>query len=418
MSQGFNRRKFIASMGVILPSFCLSKALISKEILASKEILTAFDSNKLVAHEGILVPKREFGNTGVKISKLCLGGSSLVGKEAQDLLDQALSYNVDCWEITSFNGKTYGDYLKRNAGVRERVFLTGKVYSTDPTVMQNQLDKLLSDNNISCVDFLAIHQIDNPYLLTDAVRKWAEKVKSEKKVRFFGFCTHKNTINCINSGADLGWVDGIQTVYNYRMQRIKGMEDALKKCYDKGIGIIAVKSMGLSVLKSEELQKLPLSEEKLNSQLARYDATFEQAKLKSIWQNPALTSICSLMPSAAILESNATAAMDDGILNNEIKKILEDYAACTDRFYCRRCGSCDGANADSIPIFNIMEILMYMRGYGNDMKLMARKLFEKIPIEIRKKMNSSDYSAAEKNCPQKMPVAQLMKEAYSELSVD
>jgi hypothetical protein len=32
------------------------------------------------------------------------------------------------------------------------------------------------------------------------------------------------------------------------------MEDALQKCHEKGIGIFAIKSMGLTVLKKAELQ--------------------------------------------------------------------------------------------------------------------------------------------------------------------
>jgi uncharacterized protein len=48
------------------------------------------------------------------------------------------------------------------------------------------------------------------------------------------------------------------------------------------------------------------------------------------------------------------------------------------------------------------------------MKDMAAKKFEQIPVEIQGKINSSDYSDAEKICPQKMPIAQLMKEACTE----
>ena len=49
-----------------------------------------------------IVPKRAFGNTGVEISKLCLGGGSFTGTDCQALLDEALKYGVNCWEIVSF----------------------------------------------------------------------------------------------------------------------------------------------------------------------------------------------------------------------------------------------------------------------------------------------------------------------------
>lgn len=360
------------------------------------------------------IPKRAFGNSGVKISKLCFGGGSFAGTDSQALLDEALKYGVDCWEIVSFTGKAYNEYFKKHPGIREKIFLSGKVYSTNPTVMQEHLEKALNENETSVIDFLAIHAVDNIEVLTDDVRKWVEKIKKQKKIRFFGFCTHKNMDKCLSGGAELGWIDGIQTVYNYGLQSVKSMEDALQKCHEKGIGIFIVKSMGLSVQHKTELQKLPLNKEKLNSLLAGHDMSFEQAKLKAIWQNSNLTSICSLMPNSAILQSNVSAAMDERPLNAEIKKLLADYADSTGKFYCRRCGVCETANADKIPIFDIVEMLMYSRGYGGRDRV--AKMFAQIPIEIRSKINSSDYSIAEKKCPQKMPIAQLMKEAYMELN--
>lgn len=360
----------------------------------------------------LYVPKRVFGHTGVKISELCLGGGSFGSTDSQVLLDEALRIGVDCWEIVSFTGKVYSEYFEKNPGIREKVFLSGKVYSTDPIVMDEQLNKVLIENGISFIDFLAIHPIDDIQVLNKEVRKWVEKVKKEKKIQFFGFCTHKNMDTCLSSASELGWIDGIQTFYNYRMQSVKSMEDALQKCQEKGIGIFAVKSMGFCVQKINGLQNFPLME-KLNSLLAINNVSFEQVKLKKIWQNPILTSVCSLMPDFAILQSNASAAMDEHPLNPEIVKLLEDYANITGKYFCRRCNACETTNVDKIPIFDIMEMLMYSRGYG--VRDLVAKRFAQIPSEIRSKIVNSNYSSAEKVCPQTMPIAQLMKEAYFEL---
>lgn len=61
-----------------------------------------------------------------------------------------------------------------------------------------------------------------------------------------------------------------------------------------------------------------------------------------------------------------------------------------------------------------MEMLMYSRGYGEDIKSIAAKMFEQIPVEIQEMIPDSDYSQAEKMCPQRMPIAELMQEAYLE----
>jgi uncharacterized protein len=359
----------------------------------------------------VIVPKRTFGNTGVKISKLCLGGGSFGGRDNQALLDEALTFGIDCWEIVSFTGEIYGDYFDKHPEIREKVFLTGKVYSTDTNAMQVQLDKVLNENNTSFVDFLALHAVDNIQVLNNDVRNWVEKVKKEKKIRFFGFCTHKNMESCLSDASKLGWIDGIQTVYNYRMQGINSMQDALQQCYEKGIGIFAIKSMGLSVQKKAEPQALSLKE-KIASSLKNSNVSFEQLKLRTIWQNPCLTSICSLMPNPAILHSNVSAAIDEDPLTPETVKLLEDYASRTGKYFCRRCGACETESADNIPIFDILELLMYSRRYGKfDW---AAQRFSQISSEIQSKISISDYSNAEELCPQKMPIAQLMKDAYFE----
>ena len=119
------------------------------------------------------------------------------------------------------------------------------------------------------------------------------------------------------------------------------------------------------------------------------------------------------MPNSAILQSNVLAAIDENPLKSEIIKSLVDYANTTEKYFCRRCGVCETTNTDRIPIFNIMEMLMYSRGYG--ITDLVAQMFARLPSEIQSKIASSDYSSAEKICPQKMPIAKLMKEAYLEL---
>lgn len=371
------------------------------------------DLNLPIRGTEAVVPKRPFGGTGVRVSKLCLGGSSVVGADSRALLDEALRYGIDCWEFNPFIGRALGDYFKTHPGIRDRVFLSGKTKSTTHAVMQEDLERTLAENETTVIDFFAVHGVDDVDVLTDEVRRWAEKAKTEGKIRFFGFCTHKRVDRCLDRAAELGWIDGIQAFYNYRMQAVGRMEDALRKCHEKGIGIFTVKSMGLCIQNEAEFQGLPLPKDKLLARLAGRGLSFEQAKLKAIWQNPHVTSICSLMPRASIIAANASAAMDESPLDGEITRWLADYADGTGRYFCRRCGVCDTATPDRIPISLVMESLMYARGYGS--RELAAKIFAQIPAELRNKMSDSDYWKAERECPQRMPIAQLMREAYREL---
>ena len=359
--------------------------------------------------ENNIVPKRLFGNTGKKVSKLCLGGGSFSTADSQALIDKALKYGVDLWEIVSFTGKTYGEYFRKHPGIREKVFLSGKVYSTDPDMMQKQLEKVLDENETSFIDFLAVHAVDDINVLTRDVKKWVDKVKRKKKIKYFGFCTHRNMDQCLSDGADLGWIDGIQTAYNYRLQKIDRMEDALHKCYEKGIGIFAIKSMGLTVQPKAGREKFPI-EDKLDDLLSVRNISFEHLKLKTIWENPHVTSVCSLMPNQNVLQANVSAAIDESLLDAEINDVLSEYADRTGKYFCRRCGLCETKKPDKVPIFEIIEMLMYSRRYG--MHGPVRKKFQQISPEIQDGINSGDYLRVEKSCPQKMPIGQLMKEAF------
>ena len=56
-----------------------------------------------------------------------------------------------------------------------------------------------------------------------------------------------------------------------------------------------------------------------------------------------------------------------------------------------------------------MRALMYHRSYG-DVEL-AQTTFRKMPESARRGLAEFDYAAAERACPNHLPIAQLMREA-------
>jgi hypothetical protein len=57
---------------------------------------------------------------------------------------------------------------------------------------------------------------------------------------------------------------------------------------------------------------------------------------------------------------------------------------------------------------------MYARSYGDHFRAQAE--FRDIPDSVRAQLTTLDYSAAERQCPQNMPIARLMAEAVEELA--
>ena len=67
-----------------------------------------------------------------------------------------------------------------------------------------------------------------------------------------------------------------------------------------------------------------------------------------------------------------------------------------------------------VPIGDVMRCLMYCRSYGDRHRAISS--FRDIPQNVRSKIADLDYSLAEKRCPQKMAIGNLMRNALKELA--
>jgi aryl-alcohol dehydrogenase-like predicted oxidoreductase len=192
------------------------------------------------------VPTRPFGKTGVNVSILSLGGEL----SASDLLvfRQAFKMGVTYWDTAdSYGGgkneKAIGKYFTKFPKDRKKVFLVTKAGTSDPKKLTEKLNASLERMNTTYIDLYFIHYVSNVKKeLTDAVKVWAEKAKSEGRIRFFGFSAHKNMENSMLAAAKLGWIDGIMMSYNYRLMVKDQMKRAVDACVKAGIGLTAMKT--------------------------------------------------------------------------------------------------------------------------------------------------------------------------------
>jgi predicted aldo/keto reductase-like oxidoreductase len=149
---------------------------------------------------------------------------------------------------------------------------------------------------------------------------------------------------------------------------------------------------------------------KLAGHFVKRGFTEHQAKLKALWENPQIATLCSQMPSVTLLTANVAAALDKTKLTAADHTALREYAAATCARYCAGCTQrCEDALDERVPIGDVMRSLMYQRSYGD--RALAQETFAKLPAVMRRKMASVDYAAAERACPNRLPIAQLMREA-------
>jgi predicted aldo/keto reductase-like oxidoreductase len=154
---------------------------------------------------------------------------------------------------------------------------------------------------------------------------------------------------------------------------------------------------------------------KLTEKFIAKGYTPEQAKLKIVWENPDIASICSAMPNLTYLQANVAAALNKTKLSFEDHRILNQYAGETAGGYCAGCARlCESAIAENIPVSDVMRYLMYYHNYGN--RPQAIQKFNAIPAIDRRRLATMDYSKAENICPQNIPIARFMQHAVETLA--
>jgi hypothetical protein len=361
------------------------------------------------------VPKRKLGKTGVEVSSLCLGGMFDTINN-QLLLKQALKWGVTYWDTAESYGNTLseegmGRFFARNPEARKEIFLVTKL-QTKGGDLSGRLDKCLKRLQTDHVDLFFIHSLTGIDELTPAIKDWAAAMKKAGKFKFFGFSTHTNMEDCLLGAAKLDWVDAVMFTYNFQVMNTPKMKEALDACVKAGVGLVSMKSQAGRPGKHEVGGEAKLE---MVNRFLKKGFTDKQAKLRIVWENPQIASICSQMPNLTILSANAAAAMDQTKLAREEFDSLRRYALETQADYCAGCGKiCQEAVGGAVPVNEVMRCLMYHRYYGEPE--LARLTFAGLPEEVRQQLTEVDYSRAEQACPHGLAIAALMRQAAEMLA--
>ena len=356
------------------------------------------------------VPRRTLGKTGVDVSVLCLGGMFDTINN-QLLLKQAMKWGVTYWDTAESYGdglseEGYGRFFARNPEARKDIFLVTKLEPKGGNLTE-RLDKSLKRLQTDHVDLFFIHSITNIGDMKPAFKDWAAEMKKAGKFKFFGFSTHTNMDDCLLGAAKLDWIDAVMITYNFRTMQSPKMQEALNACAKAGVGLVAMKTQGGGPGDNKAATK---GELKVVEGFEARGFSDKQAKLKVVWENPQIASLCSQMPSLSILSANVAAARDQVKLAKEEFEALRQYALETKADYCAGCGNiCQAAVGGAVPVNEVMRCLMYHRDYGEPE--LARQTFAGLPEGVRQRLTEVDYSQAEQACPQGLAIAALMRQA-------
>lgn len=399
--KGCSRRDFLKTAGAVGVGALASQPLFPQD--AAAEI----DPN-------MTVPKRPFGKTGKEVSILSLGGMFDIPSN-QIILKLAMKFGVTYWDTAHVYGNGVsetgiGKYFQSNPGDRGKIFLVSKAYAKDPEEMSVQLETSLQRMGTDHIDLYFMHGIGDTDPLTDDVRKWAETAKKQGKIKLFGFSTHQNMQTCLMKASKLGWIDGIMTTYNFRLMHQNDMKEAVQACIEAGIGITAMKTQGGGSVKTDSDTEIQMA-----GRFLQKGFTDKQAKLKAVWENPDIASICSQMPNSTILMANISAALNKASLAAKDRELMHEYALDTCSGYCAGCAYiCEAELQGKVPVSDIMRYLMYKETYGE--REFSEFVETRMPKDMKQRIAAIDFSSAERRCPQKIEIGKLMRKASAMLA--
>jgi predicted aldo/keto reductase-like oxidoreductase len=409
----FNRRDFLKRVSVagLAP------------VLASAEIKKDANTPQAQKTRSPQVPKRKLGKTGVEVSCLGLGTNRL---DNQIILRRAIEMGVTCWDAAhSYVGgnseREIGKLLSKSPKLRKKLFLITKA-SFAKTIEQKEkyLHESLERMNTDYIDlYYAIHGLSDPALLTNELKQWVESIKKRGLIRLVGFSTHSNMPQCLTAAVKVGWIDALTTSYNFRLMQNDEMTAAVETCHKAGVGLITMKSVALTFKERDMLEagkKIETDEDKkLLKRFLEKGFAEGPAKIKTVLADERISSACVGMNNVALLNSNVAGVLGKTKLTRADRDIFAEYAKATCSSYCAGCAHiCNSALPETPYISEIARYLMYYNSYGD--KDRARELFAAIPGEVRGKLLSADYSAAEACCPQHIPIAEMVAEAVDKLA--
>jgi L-galactose dehydrogenase len=202
-----------------------------------------------------------FGQTGVRVSKLGLGGAPLGGdygpvtdEQVTEVIDRALELGINFIDTAPLYGRGESERRigKALQGKRDKVFLAtkavmrGETYSYENTIrsVENSLKRLGTDY----VDLIQMHELSelNSEMGMNETIPAFLKLKEQGKVRAIG-------VNAFNPTLLLpfirsGHIDSIQTFCRYMLIDYTAMDELLPTAREHGVSVINGSVLGMGLL--------------------------------------------------------------------------------------------------------------------------------------------------------------------------
>lgn len=387
-----NRRELVRGMGAVGLG-----ALASGHVQATDQPASRTQSKP--AESGVkLLPTRKLGKNGPMVPMLAMGGD-MESANALPLINRAWAMGMRYYDTAQKYGRAkeeeiYRKWFAANPGRREDLFLVSKDYPTQggPKQLLEMIDVRLKTLGTDYLDLYFIHQLCPEVYGPESVnwgkseefRDVAEKLKKSGKVRMVGFSCHGGP-EYIQAAADGGFLDALMVQYSPFYERGGAFDRALTACHEKGIGLIAMKTLrhaGNVPKRLPEFEKLGLST--------------HQVILQAVWSDPRISSICNSLRNFDQMKSSLASAHGySGPLEVSMIDQLRDVVLASRRTMCPGCPSCDAKVASTEYAFR--DIARYVTYFEQDNHQESRERFLNLP-ESARKAHLTELKELSKSC--------------------
>jgi predicted aldo/keto reductase-like oxidoreductase len=324
--------------------------------------------------------RRTLGRTGLEVSDIGFGSSSLSGDVA--LVHHALERGITYFDTAeSYTGGDAEETLGRALeGRRNDVVLASKTTASSGatraeimTALEGSLRRLRTDR----VDVFFNHAVNDVARLENP--EWAEfatRARAAGKIRFTGMSGHGGRlVECIDFAVGNGVADVLLVGYNFGqdpsfLQRFTAGMDFVAVQHDLPRALLAARAKGVGVVAMKTLRGAKLNDMK---PFERPGGTFAQAAFRWTLSSPNVDALVVTMRSPEQVDEYLVAS-GTSLPTRSDARLLERYEARNGHEQCRYgCNDCAGACPLSVPISDVLRTRMYAEDYG-DLALARREL--------------------------------------------
>lgn len=374
-----SRRRLVKGIGVVGLGTLAAGAVRSEEPVQYPS--TAKDQGPATGVQ--LLPTRKLGRNGPMVPMLAMGGD-MVPTSATGLINRAWASGMRYYDTAEKYGgaheeEVYKRWFAAHPERRKEVFLVSKDYpKKGPKELLAMIDQRLEAIGTDYLDLYFIHQlcpevygaesVDWPK--SDEFRRVADTLKASGKVKLVGFSCHGGP-EYIQAAADGGFLDAVMVQYTPFHERGGAFDRALTACHEKGIGLIAMKTLrhaGNVPKRLPEFEKLGL--------------TTHQALLQAVWSDSRISAICNSVRNFDQMKSSIAAAHGyKAPLEISLVDRLRDAVLASRRTMCPGCPSCDSKVASTA--FAYRDVARYVTYFEQDNHHQARDLYLSLPTSAR-----------------------------------